>query len=244
VCVSASRSALCRLLPHTGTTSAMRAHSPVLRTAPASLLLPKTRREDHAAESESSSISRPLMVRVHRALQATHGEEHAGNVIHFQPMSNPAAARSSTFNPCRTLRRRHAPLSTHNEPSGCTAPICVRRPSSTSVPSLLSGPFRASRGRSPGATVAPPPGMGWTLRTGISPRGPPKVARGEVPKVLDCRTTDSFWVPFWYPFFNPTCTQFYKKYQNGVPKNCQKGGGLLPQQSPNNPPQQSPPKPI
>ena len=142
------------------------------------------------------------------------------------------------------LRRRQAPLSTHIEPSGCTAPICVRRPSSTSVPSLLSGPFRASRGRSPGATVAPPPGMGWTLGTGISPRGPPKVTRGEVPKVLDCRTTDSFWVPFWYPFFGPTCTQFYKKYQNGVPKSCQKGGGLLPQQSPNNPPQQSPPKPI
>ena len=57
----------------------------------------------------------------------------------------------------------------------------------------------------------PPPGMGWTLRTGISPRGPPKLARGEIPKVLDCRTTDPFWVPFWYPFFGPTCTQFYKK---------------------------------
>ena len=141
-------------------------------------------------------------------------------------------------------RRRQAPLSTHIGPSGCTAPICVRRPSSTSVPSLLSGPFRASRGRSPGATVAPPPGMGWTLRTGISPRGPPKVTRGEVPKVLDCRTTKSFWVTFWYTFFGPTCTQFYKKYQNGVPKSCQKGGRLLPQQSPNNRPQQSPPKPI
>ena len=218
VCVSASRSAPCRLLPHTGTTSAMRAHSPVLRTAPSSLLLPKTRREDHAAESESSSISRPLMVRVHRALQATHGEEHAGNVIHFQPMSNPAAATGSTSKPCQTMRRRQAPLSTHIEPSGCTAPICVRRPSSTSVPSLLSGPFRASRGRSPGATVAPPPGMGWTLRTGISPRGPPKVARGEVPKVVDCRTMDSFGVPMWYPFFTPTCTQFHQKYPNGVPK--------------------------
>ena len=108
-------------------------------------------------------------------------------------------------------RRRQAPLSTHIEPSGCTAPMCVRRPSSTSVPSFLSGPFRAPRGRLPGATVAPPPGMGWTLRTGISPRGPPKVARGEVPKVPDCRTTDSFWGPFWYPLFRPTCTQFYEK---------------------------------
>ena len=132
-------------------------------------------------------------------------------VVHFQPMSSLAAARSSTFNPCRTLRRRQAPLSTHIESSGCTAPICVRRPSSTSVPSFLSGPFRAPRGRLPGATVAPPPGMGWTLRTGISPRGPPKVARGEVPKVPDCRTTDSFWGPFWYPLFRPTCTQFYEK---------------------------------
>ena len=174
----------------------MRAHSPVLRTAPASLLLPKTRRDDHAAQSESSSIYRALKVRVHRALHATHAEERAGNVIHFQPMSNPAAATTSTFNPCQSLRRRQAPLSTHIEPSGCTAPICVRSPSSTGVPSLLSGPFRASRGRSPGATVAPPPGMGWTLRTGISPRGPPKVARGEVPKVVDCRTMDSFWVSF------------------------------------------------
>ena len=51
--------------------------------------------------------------------------------------------------------------------------------------------------------------LGWTLATGISPRGPPKVARGEVPKVPDCRTTDSFWGPFWYPLFRPTCTQFY-----------------------------------
>ena len=189
----------------------MRAHSHVLRTAPSSLLLPKTRRDDHAAQSDSSSISRPLMVRVYRALQATHAEEGAGNVIHFQPMSNSAAAPTSTFNRCQTLWRRQAQLSTHIEPSGCTAPICVRTPSSTSVPSLLSGPFRASRGRSPGAAVAPPPGMGWTLRTGISPRGPPKVARGEVPKVPDCRTTDSFWGPFWYPLFRPTCTQFYEK---------------------------------
>ena len=122
------------------------------------------------------------------------------------------------LNPCRTLRRREAPLSTHIEPSGCTAPIFVRRPSSKSVPSLLSGPYRASRGSSPGATVAPPPGMGWTLGTGISPRGPPTVTRGEGPKVLDCCTTDSFWEPFWYPFLGPTCTQFYKKYQNWVPK--------------------------
>ena len=173
----------------------MRAHSHVLRTAPSSLLLPKTRRDDHAAQSDSPTISRPLMVRVHRALHATHAEDRAVNVIHFQPMSNPAAATRSTCKPCQTLRRRQAPLSTHIEPSGCTAPICVRTPSSASVPSLLSGPFRASRGRSPGATVAPPPGMGWTLRTGISPRGPPKVARGEVPKVVDCRTMDSFGVP-------------------------------------------------
>ena len=160
VCVSASRSAPCRLLPHTKTTYAMRAHSPVLRTAPTSLLLPKTRREDHAAQSEGSSIYRPLKVRVHCALHATHAEERAGNVIHCQPMSNPAATTRSTSKPCQTMRRRQAPLSTHIEPSGCTAPICVRRPSSTSVPSLLSGPFRASRGRSPGATVAPPPGDG------------------------------------------------------------------------------------
>ena len=90
----------------------------------------------------------------------------------------------------------------------------------------------------------PPPGMGWTLGTGISPRGPPKVTRGEVPKVLYCCATESFWRPFWYPFLDPTCTQFYKKCQNEAPKSCQKGGGLLAQQSPNNLPQQSPPKPI
>ena len=113
VCVSASRSAPCRLLPHTKTTSAMRAHSPVLRTAPTSLLLPKTRREDHAAQSEGSSIYRPLKVRVHRALHATHAEERAGNVIHCQPMSNPAATTRSTSKPCQTMRRRQAPLSTH-----------------------------------------------------------------------------------------------------------------------------------
>ena len=127
-------------------------------------------------------------------------EERAGNVVHFQPMSSPAAARTSTFNPCRTLRRREAPLSTHIEQSGCTAPIFVRRPSSASVPSLLSGPYRASRGSSLGATVATPLGMGWALGTDISPRGPPWVARGEVPKVLDCSTTASFWMPFRYPF--------------------------------------------
>ena len=105
-------------------------------------------------------------------------------MIHFQPMSNPAAATTSTFNPCQSLRRRQAPLSTHIEPSGCTAPICVRTPSSTSVPSLLSGPFRASRGRSPGATVAPPgDGMDTAdrhLPTGAAqggPRGGPESAR-------------------------------------------------------------------
>ena len=195
------------LLPQTGTPSPLRVHSPVLRTAPASFSLPKTRREAHASHSDSSTNSRPLMVRNHCALQASHAEECDGNVVHFQPMSNLAAARSSTFNPCRTLRRREAPLSTHIEQNGCTAPIFVRRPSSASVPSLLSGPYRASRGRSLGATVASPPGMGWTLGTGISPRGPPWVARGEA--LLDCFTTASFWMPFRYPFLGPTGTQFY-----------------------------------
>ena len=103
--------------------------------------------------------------------------------IFFLASSPPLPFHSRPF----SVHGAHS-LARHASP----APICVRRPSSTSVPSLLSGPFRASCGRSPGATVAPPPGMGWTLRTGISPRGPPKVARGEVPKVLDCRTTDSF----------------------------------------------------
>ena len=98
-------------------------------------------------------------------------------------------------------------------------------------------------GTPPGDAAATPGEAGSDAEK--APSGPPQqVTRGEGPKVLDCCTTDSFWEPFWYPFLGPTRTQFYKKYQNGVPKSCQKGGRLLPQQSPNNRPQQSPPKPI
>ena len=53
------------------------------------------------------------------------------------------------------------------------------------------------------------------------PLGSPKVTRGRVPKVPYCCTTESFWSPFWYPFLGTTCTQFYKKLQNGAPKSCQ-----------------------
>ena len=145
-------------------------------------------------------------------------------------MSNPAAARSSTFNPYRT-QRLHGPH-VREEAVFQKCPLPPER--------ALSGLSWEFAGSDRGS----PPGMGSTLGTGISPRGPPTVTRGEGPKVLDCCTTDSFWEPFWYPFLGPTRTQFYKKYQNGVPQSCQKGGRLLAQQSPNNPPQQSPPKPI
>ena len=142
-----------------------------------------------------------------------------GRPAHVDPRDCPAQSLQEGRPRFQPARERLVQTATHLAPRSLNcietlrAARKVRQEPDTfgSVPSLLSGPYRASRGSSLGATVATPLGMGWTLGTGISPRGPPWVARGEVPKVLDCSTTASFWMPFRYPFLGPTGTQFYLK---------------------------------
>ena len=102
----------------------------------------------------------------------------------FETLVSPAAARSSTFNSHRT-KRLHGPHF-REEAVFRKCPLPPER--------ALSGLSWEFAGSDRGS----PPGMGSTLGTGISPRGPPTVTRGEGPKVLDCCTPDSFWEPFWH----------------------------------------------
>ena len=110
--------------------------------------------------------------------------------IFFLASSPPLPFHSRPF----SVHGAHS-LARHASPAPSLRRWCPL-PGHASPERALSGLSWAFPGSDRGS-VARPPGMGWTLRTGISPRGPPKVARGEVPKVVDCRTMDSFWVPFW-----------------------------------------------